>query len=69
MARQSSTLRQRSNTCEAPTATRSGGRDRAGGNRIRVSTIATDGVMPDTTLPQLDLNNIEAICDFIIERM
>ena len=31
--------------------------------------IATDGVMPDTTLPQLDLNDIEAICDFIIERM
>ena len=30
--------------------------------------IATDGVMPDTTLPQLDLNDIEAICDFIIER-
>ncbi len=31
--------------------------------------IATDGVMPDTALPQLDLNDIPEICDFIIERM
>ena len=31
--------------------------------------IATDGVLSDTALPQLDLNNVSEICDFIIERM
>ena len=30
--------------------------------------IATDGILPETALPQLDLNNIAEICDFIIER-
>ncbi len=30
--------------------------------------IATDGVLSDTALPQLDLNNISEICDFIIAR-
>ena len=30
--------------------------------------IATDGVLPDTALPQLDLNDIPSICDFIIAR-
>ncbi len=31
--------------------------------------IATDGELPDAALPRLDLNDIPAICEFIIERM
>ena len=31
--------------------------------------IATDAPLEGSALPQLDLNDIEAICDFIIERM